>query len=96
MGANYYKAGDFNRICDRCGFKVKASDTRKEWNGLIVCKRHWEARHPQDFLKAKVDKQWVSDPRPDSVAVFNFPSNWLLAEDGTPMQTEDGQQMVLL
>lgn len=70
MSANYYKEGDFNRICDLCGFKAKASRTRKQWNNLIVCKNHWEPQHPQDFLKAKVDKQWVEDARPDSDPVF--------------------------
>lgn len=71
MTANFYKEGDFNRICDLCGFKVKASTTRKQWNNLMVCKRHWEPQNPQDFLRGKVDKQWVADPRPDSDPVFN-------------------------
>lgn len=96
MSANYYKEGDFNRICDLCGFKVKASQTRKQWNNLIVCTHHWEPQNQQDFLKAKVDKQWVVDSRPDVTPQFTFPSSWLLTEDGTPMQTEDGQQMVLI
>ncbi len=26
MGASYFKSGDYNCICDRSGFKVKASD----------------------------------------------------------------------
>ncbi len=71
MSANYYKEGDFNRICDLCGFKVKASRTRKQWNNLIVCANHWEPQHPQDFLRGKVDKQWVVDARPDSDPVFD-------------------------
>ena len=70
MSANYYKDGDHNVIADCCGFKVKYSQTRKQWNGLRVCKKHWEAQNQQDFLKAKVDKQWVNDPRPDSDPVF--------------------------
>lgn len=64
MGANYYQHGDFNRICDRCGFKVKASDTRKEWNGSIVCASHYDERHPQDFLRGKMDRFAVQDARP--------------------------------
>ncbi len=70
MSANYYKRDDFNRICDMCGFKVKASNTRKQWNNLIVCKNHWEAQNSQDFLRGKVDKQWVVDARPDSEPSF--------------------------
>lgn len=68
--ADYFKPGSFNRICDRCGFKVKAEDTRLEWNGAIVCKHHWEARHPQDKIKGRKDRQIVPNPRPDPDAVF--------------------------
>ena len=71
MSANFYKEGDFNRICDHCGFKVKASTTRKQWNNLQVCKKHWEPQNEQDFLCGKVDKQWVADARPDVDPVFN-------------------------
>lgn len=35
-------------ICDRCGFKVRASVARETWDGLLVCPADWEARHPQD------------------------------------------------
>lgn len=56
MARNYYKPGDWNAICDRCGFKFKASDLRLEWTGLRVCEKDFELRHPQDFLRAKPDK----------------------------------------
>jgi hypothetical protein len=58
-----YRHGDFYRICDRSGFKVHASETRREWNGLIVRKQDWEPRHPQDFVRAKPDHQAVYHPR---------------------------------
>lgn len=59
---NYYKPGDWNAICDRCGFKFKASELKEEWTGLMVCEKDFELRHPQDFLRAKVDQisvPWV-------------------------------------
>lgn len=68
--ADYYDPDSFNRICDRCGFKVKAKNTRMEWNGAIVCKRHWEPRHPQDKLKGRKDRQSVPNPRPEAADVF--------------------------
>ena len=65
--ADFYRAGDFNRICDRCGSKRKASDTRKEWTGMIVCSDGcFEERHPQDFVRAVHDRQRVTDPRPEN------------------------------
>jgi len=70
MGANYLKRGSFNQICDRTGFKVKASETRKEWNGLRVRKQDWESRQPQDKIRMYPDNQSVPDPRPEGVDVF--------------------------
>lgn len=65
-----YKKGDYNVICDASGFKCKASDTRKQWNGLRVRKDLWESRHPQDRVIVAKDVQSVPDPRPDTDPVF--------------------------
>ncbi len=58
-----YRPGDFYRICERTGFKVLASKTRKEWTGRIVRTESYENRHPQDFVKGVVDRQYVTDAR---------------------------------
>lgn len=65
-----FVAGDYNVICDRTGFKVKASDTLLEWNGLRVRKADWEQRHPQDFVRGRADRQTVPDARPEQTDVF--------------------------
>ena len=62
--AREYIPGDYNVICDRTGYKVKASKTRKEWNGLRVRRESWEPRHPQDKIRGVPDHQAVPDPRP--------------------------------
>ena len=59
-----YVHGSHNVICDRSGFKIKAGQTRLEWNGSRVRLEDWERRHPQDFLRAVPDHQAVDDPRP--------------------------------
>jgi hypothetical protein len=72
MARNYYKPGDWNAICDRCGFKFKASELREEWTGLRVCEKDFELRHPLDFLRAKTDKisvPWVRMEAPSDVTV---------------------------
>lgn len=56
--------GEWNMICDRSGRRMKSSEARREWTGLIVHRDYWEARHPQDFLRAKPDYQQVPDARP--------------------------------
>lgn len=71
MGAaDYLREHDFNRICDQCGFKKKASDTTKQWDGLIVCRDCADPRHPQDFVRGRRDRQTVPDPRPSAAPVF--------------------------
>jgi len=61
-----YNPGDWAVICDVCGFKIKASESRHRWDGLIVCKNDWEVRHPADFRKTTVEKIGVpwSQPEP--------------------------------
>ncbi len=60
--------GDWYVSCDKTGFKVPASETRKEWNGLIVWEQVYEARHPQDFVRGVRDDQTVPFARPVNTA----------------------------
>ena len=57
--------GDWNAICDRCGFKYKASELRLEWNNLRTCEECWEPRQPQDLLKGRPDDPSVDWARPE-------------------------------
>lgn len=65
-----YRSGDNYVICEMSGFKIRRSDSRKMWNGLVVHKRFWEPRHPLDMIRSKSDKQSVPDPRPEPEDVF--------------------------
>ncbi len=67
---NQYKPGDWNLICDVCGTKIKASESKRRWDGLIVCKRDFEFRHPMDFIKARTDKISVPFSRSEPVDQF--------------------------
>jgi hypothetical protein len=60
-------------ICDRSGFKVRMSDTVKEWTGLRVARRFSDKRHPQDLVRPVADRQGVADARPEP------PDAWLAA-----------------
>lgn len=51
-----YKAGDNWCECPRCGFDYYASELKKEWTGKYVCKKCWEPRHPQDFVRGREEK----------------------------------------
>lgn len=50
-----YKPGEHWVECMRTGRVVRASDIRKEWNGLLVAKEEYEDRHPQEFIRGIVD-----------------------------------------
>lgn len=66
MGSvDYWKPGDWNVRCDRCGRKRKGTELRLQWNNLWVCPEHWEPRQPQDFVRAIVEHPtppYVRDP----------------------------------
>ena len=65
-----YIKGDYNAICDRCGFKFKASEMKMTWDNLFVCGPDWEPRQPQDFVRGVRDNQLVSIPRPEGPDTF--------------------------
>ena len=72
MSRNYYSPGSWNIICDSCSKKIKASESKQRWDGLIVCPSCYEQRHPQDFVKARQDKITVPFSRPRPPDVFNL------------------------
>lgn len=77
---NYYKRGDWNATCDRCGFKFKASQLKEDWEGFRVCEKDFEERHPQDFLRARVDRigvPWVR-PEPDVSVAVSAPAGYYI------------------
>lgn len=65
-----YSAGDSWVICDRCGFAVHGSLARETWDGLTVCPEDWEARHDQDFVRARKEKQVADVIRPEGIDVY--------------------------
>ena len=79
MRNNYFVSGDWNIICDVCGWKIKATDTKHRWDGRITCRKCWEPRHDADFIKArKVDGNGGSgsvpwtQPDPPEVSVSPY------------------------
>ena len=61
---NHLESGNWNSLCDVCGFKFKALNLKKRWDGLIVCKDDYEARHAQDFLRVQKERIAVPFSRP--------------------------------
>ena len=72
--------------CDRCGFRYRMSQTRRTWDGLRVCDKDWEPKHPLLNIRAKIDRQAVHDARPESpdrfVEIYSFGTFCLQAPNG--------------
>ncbi len=70
---DHLRLGDWNAVCFECGRKRKASELKKHWQGYWVCPEHWEARQPQDFVRAVPDVQtppWTQPMPADSFTSF--------------------------
>ncbi len=78
-----YIPGEFKRICDRCGFVYRASETFRTWDGLFVCEADFETRHPQDFVRGRKDRITVPDPRPEAINTIIGPLTTALTADAS-------------
>ena len=65
---NTLSLGSWNANCQRCDFKFKSDDLKREWTGLYVCKDCWEERHPQDFLQGVPDDPSVPWTAPNNLS----------------------------
>lgn len=83
-----YIPGDHWKICDRCGFKRRKSETRKEWTGLIVCTDTcWEKKHPQLSVKGVRDGMSVKNARPRQDNRYISTASPVTDPDVTPVTT---------
>lgn len=85
---SYYKPGSWNALCDICGFKHKSDELRLRWDGLMVCNKDWETRHPQDLIRVPTDNPsvpWSRGEPSDSFITF-----YLVTETGAIISTESG------
>src|SRR4051812_44222211 len=57
-------------ISMRSGFRVSPSQLTREWTGLMVARSEADPRHPQEFVKGRVDRQSVPNPKPEATDVF--------------------------
>jgi hypothetical protein len=91
---NYYKRGSWNVICQRCGFKHKAEEVKKEWTGLVVCKPCFEHRHVADFIRGRQEKQTVpftADEPTDTFTTVTYVASTVGTQDNTiPSGTNHG------
>lgn len=51
--------GDWIYTCQRCQFEIWASESKREYTGLRVCRDCYDVRNPQDFVRGVADNQKV-------------------------------------
>lgn len=76
MKQTYFKSGDWNAVCDICGFRFKASQLKKNWKNEMVCDADFELRHPQEFVRVRPEKISVPWARPENDIIIG-PACWL-------------------
>lgn len=72
--------------CHRCGFQFPSTEIKKEWTGLYVCNKDYEARHPQTLIKIRGEQAFPSVVSKDSdvyVGVCNVATKTAFADLGT-------------
>lgn len=62
--------GDWNVICPMCGWKYKASEMVRRWDGQMVCSKDVDPYHPQDLIRGVSDDQTVPFTRPEGELKF--------------------------
>lgn len=82
------RPGRHRAICDRSGFQCWDDELVTEWNGLRVLRRFSEPRHPQEFVRGRVDNQSVPNPRPEGTDVFL--AEVVKDDNGVPIILADG------
>ena len=70
MRNTWFKSGDYNALCDVCGFKFKASELKERWDGRRVCAQDFDFRHPLDFAKQIRPEPVLPWTRPEPDDVF--------------------------
>lgn len=78
MKTTHFTSGNWNFICEVCGFKRKATDGVERWDGLMVCKPTikagcWETRHPQELIRPIADQQKLPWTRPEASDTYIGP-----------------------
>lgn len=81
-------------ICDRCSFKYRRSQMRKEATGFVVCDSCYDGvydavRHPQNRpFRPRRELLPIPDGRPDTIP----PTQYIVLEDlGGYLLTEAGE-----
>lgn len=92
--ADFLRLGDYNATCYQCGFKRKASQMEKNWQGYYVCPEHNEPRQTQDFVRGIPDHQTVPWAQPMPATVYTYTNAVIGIGDGVTSTFQFGSGLV--
>lgn len=72
--SNGYRHGNWLVACQRCGRTMYASESHRDWTGLIVCRSDLDERNQQDFKRGQKDVQRPPFVSPEPEGVFLLPN----------------------
>jgi len=77
-----FVSGAWKAVCDRCGRPFLNRELRLEHTGLRCCGDCWDPKHPQEFVRAKADKQMPPWVRPEATPTFVTigPPDWNMGD----------------
>ena len=67
-----YRKNDYLVTTDGLGILAHRSECVMQYDGKLKLKSNLDTRHPQDFIRARKDKQSVPNPRPVPPVVEKF------------------------
>jgi hypothetical protein len=88
--ADYLLLGDWNVQCFQCGFKAKASQMVRNWQGYWVHPEHNEPRQTQDFVRGVPDNQISPWVQPWPAVVYTYTNTVIGFGDGVTTQFQLG------
>jgi hypothetical protein len=59
--------GNWKVTCHVCGFWYPSSEISKRWDGLLVCHKDYETRHPQTLIKVRGERAFPSFVSSDGI-----------------------------
>lgn len=62
--------GSWAYVCQSCGFEFPSEDIKLRWDGLRVCKKDWEPKHPQLLIKIREETAVPAFVNSPGTAIF--------------------------
>lgn len=66
--------GNWKVACHVCGMWYPSSEIKHRWDGLLVCHKDWEPKHPQLLIKIREETSFPDfvseDAQPDQFVTY--------------------------